>query len=222
MASCVRVALRWICFWEFARTWSEKRINILVISIAGPLLSGLLLGGLYFSLAPLPTGSTSREVVPAQESRLGMSLYAVIKFIDAPAIRRKYVFQIADPEKAGASLYVSASDRFIFTVQDVWGENYPLEIRLGEDGIPLGKLIYLSCEVGIGKGETKIAVFVNAVETANRILPFEIDLGSRGWKFVSFGSDEKGNLPGAFSTTELQLLTSSFRAELELGRSWRG
>ncbi len=147
------------------------------------------------------------------ESRLGLSFNAVIQIMDANEARRKYLFQLSGTEKAGASLYVSASDRLTFSIQDVWGEGYPLEIRLGGDGVPIGKMMFLSFNVGIGRGETYIDIYVNNIKIASRTIQFEIDLGSRNWRITSFGADEKGNLPGAFGTTEFFILatTPSYR-----------
>jgi hypothetical protein len=161
-------------------------------AVLGALLfiSGMLLRGV-----PVPTlGSTVREGATSDqrdERLLGITVHTVINIQDVAALRRKYVFDLGTPDRARAAFYLSASDRFTFTVTDIHGETYPLEIPLGRRGVPFGEFTHLLCEAGSASSYSFLRVLVNGKEVQRRSLPFPIDLGSRDWRTI-LGADADG------------------------------
>src|ERR1700722_12980470 len=63
--------------------------------------------------------------------------------------RPRYVFEFVTSDGAKASFYLSASSEFTFSVTDIRNEPYPLEVKIGNDGIPIDQFVALFCEVGV-------------------------------------------------------------------------
>ncbi len=143
------------------------------------------------------------EELSENNKLLGFAAYAVIRIHDIPALQRKYIYDFSTPASAHTAFYLSASDKFTFSVTDTRGENYPLEVRLGNDGVPIEQFVVLFCEVGVGSSATVLRVLVNGGEVEHRDLPFPIDLGSRQWKAPALGASSVGSNNGAFDITEL-------------------
>jgi hypothetical protein len=137
-----------------------------------------------------------------REKCLGFSAHMVIRLRDIAAIRRKYIFDYGTPEGARVAFYLSASDRFILEARDVRGETYPLEVPFGGNGIPIGKFVYLSAEVGLEEASTFLSVAVNGIDVQRRTLGFRIDLGSRNWASGSIGADATGKNNAGFDLGE--------------------
>jgi hypothetical protein len=153
---------------------------------------------------------------PLSEKLPGFSWYAAIRMEDVAALRRKYVFDFSAPEGSRVAFYLSASDRFTFSVTDIHGEPYPLEIPLGRDGIPLGQFVVLVCETGIASNYAFVRVVMNGRELRRRDLPFSVDLGSRQWK-TNLGADANGQNSGAFEISEFGGLATSLTDD-EIGK----
>jgi len=132
----------------------------------------------------------------------GFAAHAVIKLSDISAVRRKYVFDVGTPEGSRSSFYLSASDLFTFAVMDIKGETYPLEVKVGHNGVPLGQFVYVLCEIGVGNDTSTMSVLVNGKEVAYRIIPRVIDLGSCDWKTGTLGANQEGKDFGAFALAE--------------------
>jgi hypothetical protein len=109
-------------------------------------------------------------------------------------------------------MYLSASGKFIFVVTDVRGETYPLEVKIGRDGIPIDRFIVLICEVGVETNSSAMRVLVNGIEVQQRRLPFSIDLGDRKWGSGSVvGADSSGQNHATLSVAEMGILDRTFR-----------
>jgi hypothetical protein len=148
----------------------------------------------------------------ADEKLPGIAVAAVLNIQDVAALRRKYVFEYTTPEHASTAFYLSASDIFTFTVTDIHGEAYPLEVPLGKNGIPFGQFMHLVCEAGSGSNYSFLSVSVNGKEIKRRDLPARIDLGSRQWNFT-LGADQNGNNNGAFLLGEMGASPVTFTNE---------
>jgi hypothetical protein len=157
-----------------------------ILIVGGPLIGG---AWLYFN----------REIkLP------GFTGYAVIRLYDSPEFRRRYVFEFVSSDGARVAFYLSASSVFTFSVTDIRGESYPLEVRLGHGGIPIDKFVALFCEVGVAKNSSILRVIVNEKEVATRKLSFPLNLGKMDWKPGSLGQPLIGvNQGGVFMLTEL-------------------
>ena len=140
-------------------------------------------------------------------------MHAAIQINDVTVSRRKYVFDLSTPDGAKAAFYLSASDKFTFSVTDTKGETYPLEIPVGEKGIPLGVGMYLAVEVGVSSTASFLSVSVNGIDVGHRDLPFAIDLGSRDWKNVTVGADANKQNFGGFALATLMILTSTLNRD---------
>jgi hypothetical protein len=165
----------------------------------------------------------SPDAMRGEENLPGFSTYTLFQPNDLNELRRKYYFSFEDPEHAKTALYLSASNVFTFSVTDVNGESYPLEIPLGSyDGIPIDKFAVAVFEVGVATNYAFMRAVVNGREVAHRSLP-PIDLGSRQWRASSIGSGPMMFVEvGAWFTTmtdeEIDALTKNVRARYGVGK----
>lgn len=175
-----------ITFSSFPRQKSMNTWGPWVLVIGGPLL-----GMLWFYLA--------------KEQKLpGFTAYAVIRLYDTPESRRRYVFEFVSSEGAKVSFYLSASSVFTFAATDIQGEAYPLEVKLGDGGIPIDQFVTLFCEVGIAKNSTIMRILVNEKQVARRDLSFPLKLGKLDWKPGTLGVPVTGiNQGGVFLLSEI-------------------
>jgi hypothetical protein len=155
----------------------------------------LLLGGMLY-----PSRSTL-----AQETLPGFSSTFALKIKDAATINKQYLFEFATPEGSKVSFYFSdKGDRFIFAVTDVGGNTQSLDMPIGSDGIPLGKFVFLTNEVGVATNATYLRTLINGKEVESRSLKVRMDLGSRNWVTDgTIGADRQGKNNGAFDTLAL-------------------
>jgi hypothetical protein len=167
-----------------------------VIIIGGPLL-----GMLWFYLA--------------REQKLpGFTAYAVIRLYDTPESRRRYVFEFVSSEGAKVSFYLSASSVFTFAATDIRGEAYPLEIKLGDGGIPIDQFVTLFCEIGIAKNSTVMRILVNEKQVARRDLSFPLKLGTMDWKPGTLGIPVTGiNQGGVFLLSEIGIYPTTMTSK---------
>lgn len=187
-----------------------ERPEISVTSIAqqgGQTAAAITNNGPVFN-APVtlqPPSTTKSGRLAASEvdgNLLGFSGYIVIRIDDITQIRRKYVFEFATSEGARAAFYLSASNRFTFSVTDIHRESYPVEIVLGPDGIPMNQWVVIFFEEGSTSNASFMRVLVNDKVVVSRDLDFPIDLGSRDWK-ATIGADAAGENGGAYALGEL-------------------
>jgi hypothetical protein len=141
--------------------------------------------------------------------------YVVIKLTDAPSTQRQYVLEMRDQEGAWASLYISASNLFTFSITDTHGEVYPLEVELSNNGISLDQWIYIQCEAGVSGGKTIMAVSVNGRVVGSRIINGALDLGDRNWGKGggTIGADRQHQQFGKFSIAEIAGNSSTWTSE---------
>ena len=76
-------------------------------------------------------------VAQPASSTMGFFASAFARLYDTPELRRKYLFDFLAPTNSRFAFYVSPSDLFIFSVWDVNGEQYTLEVPIAADTIPL-------------------------------------------------------------------------------------
>jgi len=120
-----------------------------------------------------------------------------------------------DLQGAWASLYISASNLFTFSITDTHGEVYPLEVALNKEGISLDKWIYIQCEAGISGGKTIMAVSINGRIVGSRIVQSALDLGDRNWGKGggTFGGNRQHQQFGTFSISEFGVNSSTWTSE---------
>ncbi len=176
-----------------------------MIALAGMVICGV--GFLGFSaLYFWPTATTKKSAVAASESTSalanqtlpGFSATFGLKILNVPALRRQYVFHYEDAEAAKVDLYFSPNDLFIFSGTDVRGEAFSLEIPVGNNGIPIYKFMFLSCEIGVSSNATYLRVLVDGKEVQSRDFSYRADLGSRNWEKGRIGADAQGQNNSAF------------------------
>jgi hypothetical protein len=189
--------------WEFARYFSNKKIVVRSTAGASVVIFGVLLGWLYSALAP-----ATRDGRPLDEKLPGFGSGMMVQTNDNIEVRRKYQFEYRTPDGAKAAFYLSASDRYVFSVTDIHGQPYTLDIPLGSNGIPFGKWAYIFCEVGVASSYAYLRALVNGKEVARRDLDFPLDLGSRRW-LGTLGADSDGKNGGSFSFTEFGVLSTT-------------
>jgi hypothetical protein len=143
--------------------------------------------------------------IKSEEQKLpGFTAYAVIRLYDTPEFRRRYVFEFVSSDGAKVSFYLSASSVFTLSATDIRGEAYPLEVKLGDGGIPIDQFVTLFCEVGIAKNSTTMRILVNEREVARRDFSFPLNLGKMDWKPGALGAPVIGtNQGGVFLLSEI-------------------
>lgn len=162
---------------------------------------GMVLGVLIVAIALMPARSPL-----ANESFPGFSSTLALQIKDAAKIGRQYIFEYKTPEGAKTSFYLAGTGRFLFSVTDIHSEVYSLEIPIGNDGIPLNRFIFLSCEVGVADASSTLRVLIDGKEIVYRTFPFRIDLGSKDWVNSSIGADGNGQNNGAFETLAMRAM----------------
>lgn len=187
-------ALLWnIVFWA--------GITAMVFSAAGVGLRKLNASakwrvGTYGALGIVMVGVILFVYFPRDKAIPGFTGYSVIKLYDTPESRRRYVFELVSSDGAKVSFYLSASSVFTLAATDLRGESYPLEVRVGGDGIPIDQFVALFCEIGISENSTMMRVLVNEKEVARRDLAFALDLGKMDWKPGALGAPVIGTNQG--------------------------
>jgi hypothetical protein len=209
----------WVWYWTF---WGGVNLMVLMILDVGLLLlwegDGPKLGPgilLNVSLAGAAGAILWHFAEPQARKLPGFAAYAVLRVYDVPEFRRKYVFDFGmQDSKARAAFYLSASDQFTFVITDVRGESYPLEVKLGQGGVPIDKFIMLLCEAGIDDDTTILRLSVNGKEIERRRLSFAVDLGDRKWGAGSaLGANAIGQNNGVFMLAELGAWGETFSNE---------
>lgn len=166
-------------------------------------LAGVIFCGIGFVVCVLMYFSPEKQMP-------GLGVYSVIRLYDTPEYRRRYVFDFASPSKSRFSFYLSASSRFTLSVTDANQESYPLEVTVGQHGIPIDRTVVLLCDVGISTRSTTLRIFVNQNEIARRDLPFRLNLGGVGWE-SAIGKPILGvNQGGVFKLQTILLTTETF------------
>jgi hypothetical protein len=148
----------------------------------------------------VPVAQTPKR--PLDEKPPGFGNGMVVKTDDVQAARRKFQYAFRAPDGAKVAFYLSASNRYAFSVTDINGDEYKLDIPLGVNGLPFGKWAYIFCEVGTASSYSYLRAMLNGKEVARRDFDFPLDLGSRRWMPV-LGADANGQNGGAFMMTEM-------------------
>jgi len=185
--------------WGFSKhhltDWRAKMLPLILMVVG----FSIYLIGAYWYFASHSSQPDSNEYSPlAAESLPGFSATGALSIHDLAASRRKYVFDFHTPEGARASFYFSAKDYPIFAITDLQGETYSIDAPLGNEGIPLNKVVYLTCEVGVTNNATYLRILVDGREVAHQELHMAIDLGSKSWA-GTLGTDKDRQNTGAFS-----------------------
>lgn len=139
-----------------------------------------------------------------QSRNPGLSLHMVISIHHLPVSRRKYLFDFGHANRERLSIYLSAGNILTLSLIDADGELYPLQVPLGNGGIPTSQPIYLVCEVGVSSNSTSLRVLVNAQPVREPVtLPFRVNLGDLDLPGGVIGSDLNGNDGASFDLYEL-------------------
>jgi hypothetical protein len=141
----------------------------------------------------------------------GIGVYSYIRLYDSPEYRQRYVFEFETSALARTAFYLSASDQFTFSVTDAYGSTYPIEVKVGQGGIPIDKFVALFCEVGLREDSTILRVSVNDQTIASRIVPARIELGTMDWHPGNIGAPITGqNVGGIFKLFEIGIYKRTF------------
>jgi hypothetical protein len=155
---------------------------------------------------------------PQDKNLPGVGFYAYVRLYDTPELSRKVLLDFASSNGSEIKFFLSKSDQFSFTVSEAGGESYPLEIPLGQDGIPIDRFIFLFCDIGLQEKTTILRAFVDDKEVANRTLPFRLAFGKPDWQRRTIGADTNGQNNAPFKLAEFalyhQTLTAKNRSDL--------
>ncbi len=201
-----------------AMSKSWLRTASLIVSV--PLfVAGLGLTALTYADPPTAENIANRVAValshipgpfnrPRDEILPGFGAGIVVDTIDLTENRKKFQYAFRTPEGAKTAFYLSPSNHFAFSVTDIHGEIYTLEIPLGTSGVPFEKWAYVFCEVGSATAYAYMRALVNGSEVARRDYNFPLDLGSRKW-MPTLGADSGGVNGGAFMFTEMAVYSTT-------------
>ena len=150
----------------------------------------------------------SRSKRPLDEKLPGFASGLMVQTKDITEERKKYQFYFHTAEGSKAEFYLSASNRYAFSVTDTHGSIYTLDIPLGSNGIPFEKFVYMFCEVGTASSYSYLRALVNGIEVARQDLDFPLELGSRKW-IPSLGANSSGQNSSAFMLMEAIIYTTT-------------
>ncbi len=197
-----------------AQKWARR---VIVIS----LLAGIIGFGVWYwsapeSIATVPAAAPSQARSESQppsnrasdEKLPGFGTGMVIQINDITEDRKKYQYSFRTPEGAKAEFYLSPANHFAFSVTDVHGEVYTLEIPLGSGGVPFEQFAYIFCEVGTASSYSYLRAMVSGSEVARRDYKFPLDLGSRRW-LPTLGADADNKNVGSFMFSEMGVYSTT-------------
>lgn len=188
-------------------------------------LASWALGQLVESLSWLPYVALPVSVVFAllvsaqlffdhrrREARVGLPGFGVhmaIRISDIQEPRRQYVFDWGEPKGQGASFYLSASRRFVFSVRDKRGESYNLEVPAGWLGFPIADFSYFGLEAGTDGVRTVMRAILNGRVIGERTLPFPLEFEKREVNSLTFGSNHQKTEHGGFGLNNMCLVSQT-------------
>jgi len=191
---------------------SWLRTASLIVSVA------LLIAGLGLTVLTYADPPTAEEIAsqvsvalrripgpfhrPRDEVLPGFGAGIAVDITDLTEDRKKFQYSFRTPEGAKTAFYLSPSNNFAFSVTDIHGEVYTLEIPLGTSGVPFEQWVYIICEVGTATNYAYMRALVNGREVARRDYNFPLDFGSRKW-MSTLGADSSGKNGGAFMFAEM-------------------
>jgi hypothetical protein len=141
--------------------------------------------------------SVPRVQVTGEKNLPGVQVSGFLRLYDTPEVRRRYIFQISNPEGGKAEFFLSASDIFIFSVTDIHGETYALDVPYGTSGIPIDRYVFLYCDAGIDRKSMTIRLFIDGKQVQTRTFDLPVELGSNKWH-ITIGADNNGQNNGPF------------------------
>lgn len=149
---------------------------------------------------------------PLRNQLPGFTAYAVLSLQNQPDFHRKYVYVFGPEDASHAEFYLSASGEYTFVITNLYGDKYPLETNIGDDGVPLNKFIALFSQVAITDKTTILRLSVNDKEIIRRTMPFVIKIPKEtNWQPARIGGGsfllfEIGALPFSISNGSLHKL----------------
>jgi hypothetical protein len=189
--------------WHHPALQDQSLWPILSVSLAAFLVSS---GAIWYYISVYQVQELFAEKLP------GFSFISVIELQDKNPGERQYVFDQSSPGGGRVAFYLSRSEHFTFSVTDIHGEAYSLEVPLGRNGIPVGKFIYLLCEIGVASDRSYIRIMLDDRVLSYRILYFPIDLGGTKWT-GSLGADLNGRNNAAFALGEAGIFDRTLSKE---------
>ncbi len=139
----------------------------------------------------------------------GFSMHFLISIDEISSIDRKYIFDLGRPDNEGISAYIDTSDNFTFTVRDSKGENHPIRVPIGENGIPTDHFIYLACEIGNRAESSFMQLIVNASVVGQLELPFTLNFDGNVLNSGVIGANYDGKLGAKFGVAEMAFYSST-------------
>lgn len=171
---------------------SKLLVSVVVLIVAGWLV------WLSFERARSPLDT---------ESMPGFSASFGVTFNVATVNRPQYLFESKTSEGASVAFYLAQnSSHFVLRVRDVNGEEHSLDAPIGADSVPLGKVLFLTCQVGVSDTATFLQVIIDGEDVAHETISFPLLLGSKDWPnhTTIFADSEHKN----FSAFSLQYLSA--------------
>jgi len=135
----------------------------------------------------------------------GLSLHTFIRVNNLPAARRKYIFDFGHTQKERFSVYISSDNIFTFSFVDAKNEPHVIQLPVGGNGFPIGRFVYMCCDLGISGESTELRMYVDGEEIGSLILPFKTDVGALDVGNGVMGSDLSGENGSAVDVGELMI-----------------
>jgi len=91
--------------------------------------------------------------------------------------RRQYLFDFGTENAERFSVYISKDGIFTMCLYDASGEPHPVQVPIGNGGVPASKKIDLGFEIGIADTFTILRMLVDGDVKSSTRLPFVVDIG---------------------------------------------
>ena len=158
-----------------------------------------------------------------RQSMPGFAIHFVARIGDTNRGRRRYLMDYTKPSAPGACIYLSSTERFVFTVTDSSGEPYSIETPTGPLGFPIAHVAYFGIEAGTNLRTTEMRALLNGKVVTQRTIPFAIDFGSMNLQGGIVGANRDGKDKASFQLYEsvIRDKTLDYREQLQLTQYFR-
>ena len=198
--------------WNF--WWIETALWRRIMSIIGACIVLALIGWKSWPI-PDPLAKDIEEIKravavlaenskePQQVTLPGISVQALIDIGDSHAQGRKYIWDVGTSTGARESIYISEEGLLTFAVVDNKGELYAVHSQLEKDKIPVNKVFFLACQLGISGTGTIMSIVANGKTLDSKEFPVRMEVDLRNAPGGRIGGDINDSNFGTFRLYEL-------------------
>jgi hypothetical protein len=200
------------CFWYYIHKPEILEVVMKCRSPLGYLVIALIGASIfvgYWWFAGKISNSNGGKSALFTQNFPGISFQALIRLNDISDNNRKYLVDFGKINESRFSIYISSDNVFTFSFIDAKDEPHLIQMPIGTNGIPFGKLFYLTCELGIDGQNTLLRMLVDGKEIKFIQLPFKVDLGKIDVRGGVIGADLNGNNGASFDMGTMMIFSTT-------------